>query len=61
MVEEVKLSMSQYSPRPGNLVLEVELGDTDSFASDEDIGVLNGAFDEAIDNMTRWNRKEGRH
>ena len=28
-------------------------GDNDSFASADDIGVLNVAFDDAIDNLTR--------
>ena len=30
-------------------------GDNDSFASADDIGVLNVAFDDAIDNLTRFN------
>ena len=29
-------------------------GDNDSFASADDIGVLNVAFDDAIDNLTRF-------
>ena len=47
--------------RPGHLVTEVlghvtapDDGDNDSFASADDIGVLNVAFDDAIDNLTRF-------
>ena len=50
--------------RPGHIVagdMEGQLGqsaadgDNDSFASADDIGVLNIAFDDAIDNLTRFN------
>ena len=49
--------------RPGHIVagdMEGQLGqsasdgDNDSFASADDIGVLNVAFDDAIDNLTRF-------
>ena len=41
--------------RPGHIAEEevVVDGDNDSFASADDIGVLNVAFDDAIDNLTR--------
>ena len=51
----------QYRPEPivahnmeeqGQIVPD---DDNDSFASADDIGVLNVAFDDAIDNLTRWN------
>ena len=32
--------------------------DNDSFASADDIGVLNHAFDDAIDNLTRFDSIE---
>ena len=47
--------------RPGHIVTEelghvaADDGDNDSFASADDIGVLNVAFDDAIDNLTRFN------
>ena len=45
--------------RPGRIVVEEESQrasdrDNDSFASADDIGVLNEAFDDAIDNLTRF-------
>ena len=45
--------------RPGRIVVEEEGQrasdrDNDSFASADDIGVLNEAFDDAIDNLTRF-------
>ena len=47
--------------RPGHIVTEelghvaADDGDNDSFASADDIGVLHVAFDDAIDNLTRFN------
>ena len=47
--------------RPGHLVTEelghvaADDGDNDSFASADDIGGLRVAFDDAIDNLTRFN------
>ena len=45
--------------RPGHIVAgelgqSAPDGDNDSFASADDIGVLNVAFDDAIDNLTRF-------
>ena len=45
--------------RPGHIVVEegsqrASDRDNDSFASADDIGVLNEAFDDAIDNLTRF-------
>ena len=54
-------SLQIWKTRPGHLVTE-ELGhvaaadgDNDSFASADDIGGLRVAFDDAIDNLTRFN------
>ena len=38
----------------GQLGQSASDGDNDSFASADDIGVLNVAFDDAIDNLTRF-------
>ena len=53
-------SLQIWKTRPGHLVTE-ELGhvaaadgDNDSFASADDIGGLRVAFDDAIDNLTRF-------
>ena len=51
----------QVDLRPGDLAAGALEEHRDSFASDDDIGVLNGAFTDAIDNLTRWSTKYSAH